>query len=328
MVAPGDTITLERAQRVLGTASNTVVLALTAAIFDADGAGGLRIIHDALASGADARQFARQMVSHLRTVLLLQAAGPDMVPDLPDSQQEALLVQAGRAPRPLLIDAVRRFQDAAQKQAISWQPQLPLELAFMELLPVEPLPVFAAPPPKRAEAVPPKPAPADEATIVPLPPAEPTPAPAAESAQSAAAPTALPPEPESAEVEKAVGVEETAGSTAVPLTVEQLRAQWRAMVNLAGQQSKNLPALLAMCKPLAVEGQKIVLGFDYPIFKEKFDRTEEAGPLISDAFAQLLGQTYGVRSVVTSDYALPIDKGDFDALAKELGGVVQEERPS
>lgn len=249
-----------------------------------------------------------------------------MVLDLPDSQQEAILVQADRAPRALLIDAVRRFQDAAQKQAISWQPQLPLELAFMELLPAEPLPVFAVPP-KRAGAAGAKSVPLSEAPAAVPPAAESGPPRVVEPQESAAPPiTVPPPKPEIPEVEEMAEEAAMEDSTALPLTVEQLRTQWRAMVSLAGQQNKNLPALLAMGKPLAVEGQKIVLGFDYPLFKDKFDRTEEAAPTISQAFAQLLGQTYGVRSVVTSEYALPMDRAELDALAKELGGVVQEER--
>ena len=65
------------------------------------------------------------------------------------------------------------------------------------------------------------------------------------------------------------------------------------MVSLAGQESKNLPPLLAMCKPLAVEGQIIVLGFDFPIFKEKFDKTEDAAATISDAFTQIFGAHTG-----------------------------------
>ncbi len=321
VVAPGDTITLDRAQMVLGTASSTAVVALTAAMLDADGAGGLRIIHDALASGADARQFARQMVTHLRTLLLLQAAGSEIALDVPDAQRDALLQQAHRAPRHDLIDAIRRFQDAAQKPAVSWQPQLPLELAFMEMLPDQPLPFFPALPKTGSAPVP-------ETAVV----AE-SPSPVAQVPPSdSAAPQQPGPPPEM----DAVAVEEappepaptlpppTQSITVVPLTLEHLRSQWRGVVSLAGQQSKNLPALLAMCKPLAVTGDTIVLGFDFPIFKEKFDKTEETVTAVSTALTDLLGHRYGLRSVVTSEYALPIEPEEFAALAEELGGVARE----
>ena len=272
VVAPGDTITLERASMVLGTASNTAVIALTDAILNADGSGGLRLIHEALASGADARQFSRQMVAHLRTVLLLQAAGPEMSLDVPDTQLEELLRQAGRAPRPTLIDAIRRFQDAAQKPAISWQPQLPLELAFMEMLPDQPLPVFAVPAKKTVASV----------------RLNPRRSPPRGLRQQRLSPKSNH-RPQRVN-HRLLKLKQKRSSllhrrrqrnnTAVTLTLEQLRSQWRGIVSLAGQQSKNLPALLAMCKPLGVEGQMIVLGFDYPIFKEKFDKTEDAAATI------------------------------------------------
>ncbi|MCA9972155.1 MAG: DNA polymerase III subunit gamma/tau, partial [Anaerolineales bacterium] len=146
VIAPGDTITLDRAQKVLGTASNEAVVQLTDAWLDAAGARGVNLIQDALASGADARQFCRQMVAHLRQLLLLQAAGGDLALDVTAEQHARMLAQAQRAPRRGLIEAVKLFNDAAMTPASSWQPQLPLELAFITLLPDEPLPAVVAPP--------------------------------------------------------------------------------------------------------------------------------------------------------------------------------------
>jgi hypothetical protein len=126
----------------------------------------------------------------------------------------------------------------------------------------------------------------------------------------------------------AVSEQETAVSAADPtvsITLNGVKAQWRTMAAQVGQIEKNLPALLAMCKPLAVEGNAIVLGFDFPIFKEKFDRTEHASALIEDAFSELLGTKCGVRCVVTSEYAVPIGRAEFQEVAEELGGILEEE---
>ena len=139
VVSPDDRITLQRAQLVLGTAPDAAVLAVVDAWLDADSARGLGVIHDALASGADARQFCRQMVGHLRLLLLMQAAGAQLDVDGPVERKKEMVAQAARAPRRALIDAVRRFQEAALQPAGSWQPQLPLELAFIELLPDAPI---------------------------------------------------------------------------------------------------------------------------------------------------------------------------------------------
>ncbi len=315
---PGDTITLERAQQVLGTAANEAVINLTDAWLNADGAQGLHIIYEATSAGADARQFARQMVNHLRTILIIQAAGEDLTLDVPDAQKEAIIHQAGRAPRVALIEAIRGFHDAAQKQALSWQPQLPLELAFLELLPAEPAPVYHQAVPVREERA------SAPTQVKETPPAEPeeVEAPAEEAPEVVVDSEPGTAAPSGSNVEAVE--EEPAVVASAPLSLDSVKVQWRNMVSEAGAENKNLPPLLAMCRPLAVEGNIVILGFDFPIFKEKFDKTEDASAIISAAFSKILGTKCGVRSVVTSEYVVPIGHDEFRELAEELGGVVQE----
>lgn len=322
VVAPGDTISLEQAQMVLGTAANTSVLTLTDAWLNANGADGLGIIHEALVSGADARQFCRQMVNHLRTLLLLQAAGLNLAVDVPEEYKGTMLAQAQRAPRQDLIKAIKCFQEAALKPIASWQPQLPLELAFMELLPETPLVVYAT-----VDAD-------DEGKPALVKEAAPTaPVPDAPMPETAAIGSPMIPEEESesseeGSVESIVAKPQAAvfvADPAVSITLNSIKAHWRTMVAQVGQVEKNLPALLAMCKPLAVEGNVVILGFDYPIFKEKFDRTEHASGMIEDTLSELIGTKCAVRCVVTSDYVLPIGREEFQELAQELGGVLGEE---
>jgi DNA polymerase-3 subunit gamma/tau len=318
VTTPGDTITLERAQQVLGTAANESVVDLTDAWLNADGAQGLHIIFEATSAGADARQFARQMVNHLRTILIVQAAGEDLSLDVSDTQKEAILNQSQRAPRESLIAAIRGFHEAAQKQAVSWQPQLPLELAFMELLPAEPAPVYQKATVKReAPTMPPT---AVKEVVVQEPVQQ-----AAEDkdAQENAPPMFV--ETAQETVAEPATVTELAGEKSSPLTLEPVKIHWRNMVSQVGAVNKNLPPLLAMCKPLAIEGATIILGFDFPIFKEKFDKTEDAASSISQAFSSILGTKCAVRSVVTSEYVVPIGHDEFRELAEELGGIIRED---
>lgn len=309
VMAPGDTITLERAQQVLGTVTNTAVTQLVDAWLNSDGATGLAIIHEALASGADARQFSRQMVGYLRQLLLMQAAGRDLAYDGPAEQQETMLAQAQRAPRQGLIKAVKRFTEAALTSAGSWQPQLPLELAFIELLPDEPVVM------RQASSVMRQPG-AVEAT----PPAsseKPIPSP------QLPAPVSSPP------AEEPSPKEDTQSSSLSPqssdLTLTAVKAQWRAMTEQVGEQQRNLPALLTMGRPLALEGSTIVVGFDFPIFHKKFADTAGAAQLVGETFSRLLGIECNVRSVITSEYTVSVPEDEFRALADELGGVVKEE---
>ncbi|WP_420644913.1 DNA polymerase III subunit gamma/tau [Candidatus Leptofilum sp.] len=318
VVGKDDVITAERTQMVLGTASNESVGKLTDAWLNRDGAGGLALIHEALASGTDPRQFCRQMVTYLRELLLLQAAGEALPLEATPEQRQEMAAQAQRAPRQGLIEAIKRFNEAALIAAGSWQPQLPLEMAFIELLPETSLPAVAA------TGVP--------ATTTSKSKAKPASQPAkkkAEPVETAVPPIPEPPPPEveaepQSEPAKPAAAK-AAKATAKPLAVREVQAVWADLVAQAGQKIKNLPALLNMGKPLAAEGRTLVIGFDYPLFKDKFDNLAGAAPLVGDILTELLGQDTAVRGVVTSEYTVPVQPDDFRALAEELGGTVSEE---
>lgn len=320
VVGKDDVITAERTQMVLGTASNEAVVQLTNAWLSRDGAGGLALIHEALASGTDARQFCRQMVAYLRDLLLLQAAGDTLPLEATPEQRDEMLAQAQRAPRQGLIEAIKKFNEAALVGAGSWQPQLPLEMAFIELLPDTAVPTAAPAKPKAEKAAPTQPAVQqkivvkEETAVAPTPPPEKPKAKtkAKEADEAEPAPSPAP--------DKKVVKEATA-----PLTVKEVQGVWAQLVTQSGDKIKNLPALLNMGKPLATEGRTLIIGFDYPLFKDKFDNLAGAAPLVSDVLTELLGQDAAVRAVVTSEYTVPVQPADFRALADELGGTVSED---
>ncbi len=336
VVSPDDRITLERAQIVLGTAPDAAVLAVTDAWLDGDSARGLAAIHDALGSGADPRQFCRQMVAHLRQLLLLQASGHIEV-DGPVERRAEMLAQARRAPRKALIDAVRRFHDAALQPAGSWQPQLPLELAFIELVPEGPMAAITnyelrITNEESAERRPPA---EEQTTDHGLRPADrgrltTDHRPQTTDCGQKAAGQSEEPEMEQAAVVRRPSpvVEPEAPATeekAVALTVAAVAGMWPEMTKRVGRHNKNLPPLLSMCKPLALEGKTIILGFDYPLLKDKFDKTAGALDLVTNTFRALGATDCMVRTVTTSDYPVPIAREEFQALASELGGVVRDE---
>jgi len=158
------------------------------------------------------------------------------------------------------------------------------------------------------------------ATAVSTPPADQT-APTASPADTTPIPTIKP-----SKSTKSNTAKEDGEATAVsPLTLTLIQSHWREMVNRAGAENKNLPALLNMGKPLAVEGSTAVIGFDYPIFKMKFDDTRGAAQLLGKVLSELTGQNCQIRSVNTTDYTVTVDKKAFASLADELGGVVSEE---
>lgn len=134
---PTELISLDLVERVLGTASDEAVRALVEAILAQDAASGLRMIQAAMDHGSDPRQFAQQMVEHLRNVLIAQMAGTDLIEA---SEADRLLYssQASAIGRTALVRALRAFNDAIAGARGGWQPQLALELALVESVrPVE-----------------------------------------------------------------------------------------------------------------------------------------------------------------------------------------------
>jgi DNA polymerase-3 subunit gamma/tau len=318
IVAPEDIITLERAQLVLGTASNDSVTALTDAWIVGDGSRGLSIIHDALASGTDARQFSRQMVLYLRHLMLVKTAGHDLIIDAPKETQQLLASQAKRVERRQIIEAVKNFNEAANVSTRSWHPQLPLEMAFIELLPES----------GRRERYEPKEAILETpASFQPsIKPTEP------EINEVINAAEQEPAEIEKLETSKEPSIKDEVEQKKVDsstISLEMVVGQWPKLRDVVSKQDRSLPALLASCKPLATEGKTIYIGFDFPILKDKFDHKKQAKEIVSRGLSQLLGTDCFVKSVVTSDFTAPnqsevIDKEYFFEFEEELGGIVRE----
>src|SRR5512146_1330469 len=171
----GEHIQLGTAQKILGTATNQLVIELVEAILARRTDQGLECIHRALDSGSDPRQFARQMVDYLRGLLLIRLGNPDQVEATPEIRQQ-MLKQAEKYELPQLVGSIRLFNNAAVDNRSGWQPGLMLELAL-------------------AESVEEKPAQAPSISASPgaVRPAPPAAEPTAAAAHSPASATAKPP---------------------------------------------------------------------------------------------------------------------------------------
>ncbi len=168
---PSEEITIELTERILGTASMRAVRDLVAALIEKNAALGVHIINQAIDNGSDPRQFGQQIVEHLRAVLLAQTASADL---LQVSQEERALyeAQATQLSRSELLRALRAFNDTVATAQLGWQPQLGLELAFLESLevPAAPQPLYAPAPAAAAPLPKPEAAPivTGAAPVVPL----------------------------------------------------------------------------------------------------------------------------------------------------------------
>ena len=125
-------ITVEDVRAALGTGTGETVMQVTDALIGGDVAQGLSGINAAVEEGADPRQFARQMVEHLRVLLLLKLKSDVALTHVPEEMRPQLETQAAGFASSALVRAVRLFNQAAAEAKGGWQPQLPLEMAFIE----------------------------------------------------------------------------------------------------------------------------------------------------------------------------------------------------
>lgn len=242
---PDEEITLELAQDVLGTASSEAVRALLDALVAQDAAAGLDIINRAVDAGSDPRQFGQQIVEQLRNLLLTKTSGADLVVGTEEERQR-YQAQADGLSLALLLHALRKFNEALGDDLGSWQPQLGLELALVESLPVTgDETARAAAPVVQAASESDLPAPASAATSpAPSPPAGQPKAPLPESGPST----------EAAE-------EATAPPAPATLTLEQVRDRWDDVRQTVAQQGRSvIPAMLEHVQVHDLRGDLVILG--------------------------------------------------------------------
>ena len=127
----GQRVTLAEAQMVLGTATSSMVLELVEAMIGGDAASGLKRIQSALDAGTDARQFARQIVDYLRSVLLVRLGNADQVDATPEMRAR-MAAHADGLETQRLLDTIRLFNSAATDARSSWHVGLALELALAQ----------------------------------------------------------------------------------------------------------------------------------------------------------------------------------------------------
>jgi DNA polymerase-3 subunit gamma/tau len=282
-------ITADEVRSALGTGANEAVMQVGEALAAGDAAQGLSAINTAIDEGADPRQFARQIVEHLRALLLLKLKSGVALTYVSEDVRPQLEAQAAGFTLQVLARAVRLFNQAAAEAKGGWQPQLPLEMAFIEAVqPVEaenPVPNRSPSPPRSNSPSHARHAPTSHAKSNPP------------SARSASPPL---PRASSAvsEPEPAYASREPADGT---LTPEMLCSQWPDFLNALRPRNLPLEALMRSCEPLAVEGDVVVLGFTHDFHRSRVEEDQNRQD-VEDVLAKLIGRRYRVRCVLAEQW--------------------------
>ncbi len=269
LASSGSPITLGLAQNILGTATQSSVIELIEAFHKREPARALRIIRRVLDSGADPRAFARQVVDHLRSLLLIQFGNEDQIEATPE-MKEQMRRQAQLFPTPRLLQMIKSFNNAAVDTRGSWLPSLNLELAVAEAL--------EAPP-------------AETTSLLPL----------QHSSGRGTAPAVLPEAPAAPSAPAAVaseaGTPPPAAAQPPILPLETILRAWPEIRKRLRPQHPSTDGLLNSSRPMEVRGNELILGFKSETVRALMDRPEHLEPA-KRAFREVLGIELNLRCVL------------------------------
>ncbi len=286
-------ITLDFAQLVLGTATNQAVLEIISAVLKADSAAGLDSIHRALDGGSDPRQFARQIVDYLRNLLLVRMGNANLV-DVTSETRSQMTQHAQAFSIRHLIQVIRAFNQAGNDARITWQPALPLELAFIET--IEPLSGVESQPVERVR---------NNEKDDQL-----------QKKHGGEKNTEVP----QARAEKASYKAESD----VAVVPNKIQVHWREILTQVRQKNPQTQALLNSCKPLGFKNGALILGFNGEFARSKMEQ-ENNLEVLKQVMIRVIGESMPVRCVLSNSGELPadIDQDGMVATAlRDLGGEI------
>ena len=292
----GSEIELHQIQTILGVTGDRRVKELVKHIMDNDVTAGMATINSVNSDGLDLKQFNRELVEYIRGLLLIKT-GSDAAVDFADEDIAELKDLASRASLPQILKAVKLFGQL--ELGFDNYSTLPLELALVDcVLPVEEKEEIPA---RQAKYESPQPVkitpPAVTQAESELPEAEPEPL-TAEPELAKAEPEPAEAEPEPAKAKRGspkvkpepATVPEAAATLPQPAgEVEQLRLNWKRIIEEAPADIRKTRAIAflrsADVRPVAIEGDTIVLSIKYDVHKEQIEKPENlvvAERIISD----------------------------------------------
>jgi DNA polymerase-3 subunit gamma/tau len=303
-----DRVTLAQVQQVLGAANTQAVLDFVGAIAARDSRQGLALIHKLMIDGASLTEFCHQVVEQLRAVMVLQMTNDaSLLNDLPAESVQQMQLQARQMDLPTTLYAIKRFSTAGNELKGGFQPQLPLEMALIEVVQGE----------VRVPAT----------VVVQAPPVADGVATAVATPSATLAPTA----------NAALLAEEGAPQQPDHAASEMLKRRWTEFQRLVKQRCGNkVLGALNSTKDTAVGKDTLVFAFteQYAMVRDMVNTQETRGQL-SQILQQMLGRPFqivfqiGERAVLPNTPAVSVEATTTDVTdalvefaVKDLGAKV------
>ena len=306
-MSSGGAVTADYVRLMLGAERREVVQSLLQAWLDNDLNRGLHVINDAVDSGADPRQLARQTADFFRGLLLMRVGAGESWTDPTAEERPRLQAMAQQAQPERLVQAVQLFSEVASERRAGWQPQLPLELAFVEatLPPSAALSSASVATPSTTSAPPASYSPPVTGTPA-APVAEPPPVRALTRRRVPSRPVTVPSSAQAASpVEESPPPQKGTSGGGVSQAIDDtlsatIDERWRDVVGQV--RPVNLGAFLRDAHPLGVDGDGfLVLGFQHTLHRNNVDK-ESNRSIVETHLSQMFGQRILVRCVMEKEW--------------------------
>jgi DNA polymerase-3 subunit gamma/tau len=317
-LAAAGTVTVQDAARLLGSATGDLMFEFADALATGDTGGAVQRVAQLVEEGHDLRVFARQVVEHLRALLLTkQVPEPGELIDATDETRARLAAQADGFANAKLLHALRAFVDAMSEMRQQAAPRLSVELAVVRVTmpeaddsaasaiarierlerllevkqssPVE----QAAPAPPKTQAAP-APAKAESKAAVSE---EPPPAKSVKKSKTSAKPVAK--EEQRDEPSTAAGL----------VDLDMVRRSWPVVLEEIRKESRKLHALLGDAGVQSFDGRVITVEVRFAIHGDMVSEPKNSA-VIANAVHSVFGISPVVRAVVSARAEEPAETMD------------------
>ncbi len=294
-------LTLDLVRSVLGAADTAATKRLIDYLLQGDVGTGLALINEAVQSGVEPRQFALAILEYLRGLLLVKYDNGTQFINLPVEALDEMRPQATSLSAPRLLKmierfnlAVKGFKSGAGEVTI---PQLPLELAFVEMASISIEATAEATAEAtlassdldrldRADRIEKTTKPPLKSSVTPVKPQP------VISQQSAISP---PPLKTSIAQAESGETPESANDEVMEISLGILQEQWKGIGAALKGRNRMAQGLLNSGKLVSMSHNKVVMSLSSDLLKTRIDKFK---PLILEVLDEVLGTAVGIEFVV------------------------------
>ncbi|MDD5109918.1 MAG: DNA polymerase III subunit gamma/tau [Patescibacteria group bacterium] len=320
-----DPVTIDQARLVIPYSDAAVVLEFVGHLAARQLTPALEQVNRLAADGVDLPHFAVEVAQWLRAVLLLKCGVrlPDVSSALTAAQLQELAKISERLTLPALVSVLTAWTVRAGELKHATVPQLPLELAIVEICvpagaPEAPLiqteTILHAHTPPAVSAA---------AGVV----AQKKPGRTAKSGEAKKPAAANAKVRATAPKEAPAPVEPAGETTAAPaVQLEQIQQQWIEMLGRVKTQNYSLFSLLRVMRPMLVTGNVVRLGVAYGFHLERVSELKNR-VIVERVLTEMFGVPLRIEPVVVPDIGKPTyaaEDSQFQSLLENFGGKVVE----